>query len=154
MGERLFSPKSLARVANAVEWEDTLVWYKDGSTNQEQFMKALSILWERWMREWSLPDFAQLAQYVMDKQWTDAFVHLVRGIPQRIQQLKGFYEGLWAGANPEWRASFWFPPGVLPAPVTQEDRVKGALAAMIQELTVMFTIEEEAEEARVWQKQA
>lgn len=101
MGERLFSPWSLARVCEAVEWEDELVQRPNGSTNQEQYMRALGTLWERWMRGWSLPDFAGALKTAGSGAFLEGLLYLLKSVPERIQQIKGFYEGLWAGANPD-----------------------------------------------------
>jgi len=145
MAERLFTPWSLARVAEAVEWEDVLEYRRDGSSNQAQFMKAMSILWERWMREWQLPDFANVLTEVRDRDWIGVFEVSIKGLQNRVQQLVGFYQGLWAGANPGWRRAFWFPPGVLPVALTTEERARNALAAMVADFTILFGVTEEEE---------
>lgn len=132
MGERLFSPKSLARVAEAVEWEDVLQVYKDGSTNQAEFMRALGILWERWMRGWSIPDFANAIQAVQAGRWVDQFERIVQTLENRVSQLVGFYQGLWAGANPGWGRFFgWQIPSVIP-PVDEEERARKILESFLR----------------------
>jgi len=116
MGERLFSPRSLARVCEAVEWEDELRFWKDGSSNHEQYMKAMAVLWERWMRGWELMDFFKAVQDAGSQNFASGILRVFETLPQRIQQLKGFYEGLWAGANPKpaARAYDWeTPPGAV-----------------------------------------
>lgn len=100
---RLFSPRGLRRVANAVEWEDDLRFYPDGTTNQEMYMAALALLWERWVREWNLLDFqSALADPQGGIDFYEGFKRIIETFPARIMQLRGFYEGLWWGANPEW----------------------------------------------------
>jgi len=101
MKERLFTPWSLARVCEAVDWEDDLVERKDGTTNQEQYIKAVAILWERWVRGWSLPDFLAALNVSSGEGFFQVFVRILTSLPERVYQLKGFYEGLWAGANPD-----------------------------------------------------
>jgi len=116
MGERLFSPKSLERVVRSVEWEDELIKYRDGTTNQERYMMALGELWERWIREWSIPDFAKALRDTEQKNFLKGFRRVLQSLPERIAMLKGFYEGLWYGANPGWHGvrAGWNP---MPAPV-------------------------------------
>ncbi len=101
MGERLFSPKSLKRVVAAVEWEDDVVFYKDGTSNQQRYMQALAILWERWIRGYTLPDFASAVSDIGSENFVEGFVRVIREIPRKVYQLKGFYEGLWLSVNPE-----------------------------------------------------
>jgi len=100
MRERFFTPRSMERVVNHVEWEDDLVVYRDGTTNQQRYMMALAELWERWMREWSLPDFAQAVDSAQGGKFVEGLLEVISAVPQRIEQMIGFYRGLWYGANP------------------------------------------------------
>lgn len=100
MGEDFFTPRSLARVANAVEWEDVLVEYKDGSTNFSCYTQAMAILWERWMREFTLDDFREAVTNVRGGNFVQEFQRMCEALPGRIAVLRGFWEGLWYGANP------------------------------------------------------
>jgi len=138
MGERLFTPKSLARVAEAVEWEDELIVYPDGSNNQERYMKAMAILWERWMRGWSIPDFASSFLAAGNLTLATRFSEILDTMAERIAQLKGFYEGLWAGANPETIAPSRFlgPPDL--GPMTAEEMTKNAFDTFFEEMTRLF----------------
>lgn len=98
----MFSPKSLARVAEAVDWEEVVAFYKDGTSNQSEYMKAMAILWERWMREWAIGDFAQSISDVGSRKYVELLVRLLDSVETRVQMLVGFFQGLWAGANPGW----------------------------------------------------
>lgn len=100
MRPRLFSPKDMARVVMAVEWEDELKVYRDGTTNQQQFMRALGILWERWMRGWSVPDFFSAVHEAGSNNFASGLRRILQSMPERVAMLKGFYEGIWYGANP------------------------------------------------------
>lgn len=125
----------MERVVRAVEWEEELVQYKDGSTNQERYIMALAELWERWMREWTLPDFAQSVTDLRAGNYVVVLERVLSAIPERIMQLKGFWLGLWYGANPEWRGaerSIFGPPGV--HLLSPEERIGGALHRMLLSL--------------------
>lgn len=108
MGEKFFSPKSLARVANAVEWEDRLQVYTDGTTNHSCYLEALAILWERWIREYTLSDFSDMIVDAWRGDFAEGFKRVCEEIPAKLEQLLGFYRGLWYGANPDWKAAL--PP--------------------------------------------
>lgn len=103
MGEKFFSPKSLARVANAVEWEDRVQVYTDGTTNHSCYIEALAILWERWIREYSLSDFLDMLVDAWRGDFAEGFKRVAEEIPAKLEQLLGFYRGLWYGANPDWK---------------------------------------------------
>lgn len=97
--EILFSPRSLCRVAGAVEWEDVLTWYNDGSTNQSQFMSAMAIMQERWIRGWSFPDFGEAVRNVAAGEFVRELERILSTWKERISQLVGFYQGLWWSVN-------------------------------------------------------
>lgn len=100
MKERFFTPWSLARVAEHVEWEEELVRAKDGTTNQQMFMAAIAILYERWMRGWSIPDFASAVDEAASGNFLSGLARILSSMEERVGQLLGFYQGLWWGANP------------------------------------------------------
>lgn len=93
-GEVLFSPKSLVRVVRAVEWEDDLVVYRDGSSNQGRFMEALALLWGRWISGESLPSFVAQVQAAAAEDWVKGFEQVIREMPAKVLQFVGFYRGL------------------------------------------------------------
>jgi len=127
MKETLFTPWSLARVAKAVEWEDELVLAKDGSSNQGKYMEALAILYERWMRDWQLPDFERSILAIHKKDFVALFKQILSTMEERIFQFGGFFRGLWLGANPTWKAATWPPLPAIPAPVTEIQEVTNRL---------------------------
>jgi len=143
MGEKLFTPRSLERVVRSVEWEDEISYYRDGTSNQQRYMMALAELWERWMRQWSLPDFAQAVRDVEQRNYVTGLKRVLEAIPERIQQLVGFYRGLWYGANPfsgkPPPRGWWLE---VPVPATPENEVMSALAVMIDSLRAITTKEE------------
>lgn len=143
MGERLFSPKSLERVARAVEWEDVVIVYKDGTTNQQRYMQTIAELYERWFRGWSFPDFADALQNVAAGNFLDAFLQVVQGLPARISQLKGFYQGLWTGANPHRGRAFIWPPMPAPSSFTKLEVALIAIDSLLTELRLIVAEEEE-----------
>ena len=50
-------------------------------------------------------------------------------------QLKGFYEGLWYGANPDWRKTHRaFNPFAIPAAPDPETVAMGAIVTMLNTL--------------------
>lgn len=92
--EKFFTPASLVRVVEAVEWEPDLVLYPDGSSNQGRYMEALAILYGRWLAFETIPDFLDQAQAISSRDWVSAFRHVVSEIPEKIRQMVGFYRGL------------------------------------------------------------
>jgi len=98
-GERFFTPRSLERVAEAVEWEDVLYWYKDGTSNQSRYMAAMAVLWERWMRGWAIPDFGEALRSADSGNFVEALTRVLNSLEERISQLVGFYQGLWWSVN-------------------------------------------------------
>lgn len=142
-GEILFSPKSLHRVALAVEWEDELELYKDGSTNQGHFMAAMAVLWERWMRGWSIPDFSQALTDARAGGFVDGVKRICSSLPERIAQLKGFYEGLWGSVNPP-RKKGAFEPSLDPYDWSSgEGQARAAIQRMFRALSSIVTEEVE-----------
>lgn len=142
----LFTPKSLARVAEAVDWEETLVVYKDGTTNMQQYMRAMAILYERWMRGWSIPDFAEQVRNAGANNWVEGLGRIYNSLQERVGQLVGFYEGLWRGANPGWHARWgWNLPAVMPA-ADPESGMLTRLGQFIRELHQVTDLEREEEE--------
>ena len=138
----LFDPRSLARVVEQVEWEPTVELYKDGTTNQEKYIQCMAILWERWMREWELPDFAALFYDVGGGNFGSAFYKFATVIPERIAQLVGFWKGLWYGANPRNYMKMSTPRvSVIPA-YSAEDIVKSSIEYMVKELRTIVEKEE------------
>ncbi len=96
----LFEPRSLARVVNHVEWEQEVRYYKDGRSNQEMYVQAMSMLLERWLREFSLPDLLGALDAAGGGDWPGLVHHGLQSIESKVQQFRGFWEGLWYGANP------------------------------------------------------
>lgn len=143
MKERFFTPWSLARVAEAVEWEGELVFAKDGSSNQEQYMKALSILWERWMRNWTLPDLASVLKDAGAQNWASAFAHSLETLKSRVEQLFGFYQGLWAGANPGRSRAVMPTWPLMPELPPAEDQVLNSLQFFFEGIRALWANEEE-----------
>lgn len=129
MKEAFFTPWSLARVAKAVEWEDELMSAKDGSTNQGKYMEALAILYERWMREWALPDFEQAVLDIHNKEFFSLFARIITSMEERVFQLSGFFRGLWMGANPTWRSTTWPPMPAPPEPLSELEVATNRLQA-------------------------
>jgi hypothetical protein len=143
MGERLFTPKSLARVAEHVEWEDVLTYYRDGTTNQAEFMRALAILWERWMRGWSVLDFSYALQALHEGTWVSRFYEILSSMEERIQQLVGFYKGLWTGANPHMSAQAMKGIFGMPDPPDRETACLSRIYLMMTTIRELVKEEEE-----------
>ena len=95
--ERFFNPKVLRRVAQAVEWEGNLRAYKNGRTNQGEYMAALGILWGRWMFEDRFDEAWSAAKQFLARDWASMFRDVLRGMPSKIEQLAGFYRGTFGG---------------------------------------------------------
>jgi len=138
MGERLFTPWSLARVAEAVEWEDYLTEKVDGTTNQQQYMKALAILWERWMRGWEIPDFLSAVENVGNQRFAEQFTKIIDSVEQRITQVLGFWQGIWAGANPGWKAARGFLGMSEYVPLTPDEVVRLRIETFKETLKVLL----------------
>lgn len=132
--ERFFTPKSLARVAEAVEWEEVVAFYKDGTSNQSEYMRAMAILWERWMREWAIGDFAQSIHDVGSREYVTLLVRLLDTVETRVQQLVGFFQGLWAGANPGWSKKGIFTWTPQAQPWDGDSAARAILGAFIRHL--------------------
>ena len=131
---RYFNPRSLRRVATAVEWEDDLHFYVDGTTNQEMYLASVALLWERWVRGWSLPDLlSALADSRSRQGFAEGVKRIIDTIPERVMQLRGFYEGLWWGANPNW---------VGPAPKAATSRARIPGQALSEQESLMYALQE------------
>lgn len=98
--EYLFDPRALARVAAHVEWEPELRYYKDGTSNQSHYVKAMTMLWERWMREYGLPELLELVHAGGTSDWLGFISTVLETIKEKLNMFRGFFEGLWYGANP------------------------------------------------------
>lgn len=96
----LFNPRSLARVVEKVEWEPELVWYKDGHSNQELYTQCWSMLLERWIREFALYDMLDILHSTGSREWLQVMQKGLSTMKNKIEQCRGFWEGLWYGANP------------------------------------------------------
>ena len=136
-GDILFSSRSLARVALAVEWEDELALYKDGTTNQEMFVQAMTTMWERWMRGWALNDFAQAISDVGNNQFLTAFARILETVPERLSQIVGFYKGLWYSANPTRRADSRGIFGVPDFDMSPEGRAIRIVEQLVRQLSTI-----------------
>jgi hypothetical protein len=97
----LFDPRALARVAEHVEWEPELKYYRDGTSNQSYYVKAMVMLLERWLREFTLIDLALALQSAGSGDWPGLIQQGLDTIEEKVTQLRGFWEGLWYGANPK-----------------------------------------------------
>jgi hypothetical protein len=119
--ELLFDPRALARVANAVEWEGELRYYKDGHSNQEFYIQATSMLMERWLAGFAWEDMLLALHAAGGGDWPGLLRQGLSTIEQKVQQLRGFWEGFWYGANPKGtsRSTFvpWSPIPFVPMPV-------------------------------------
>lgn len=122
--EELFSPGSLLRVVRAVEWEPELELYRDGSSNQERYMEALSTLYGRWIRDESLQDLVDFAGPLARKEWFDALKELVSELPQKARQIVGFWRGMGGSlAAPKLASRGQSLFAATPAPVSLERQV-------------------------------
>jgi hypothetical protein len=141
-GEYLFDPRALARVANAVEWEPELRYYKDGHSNQEFYVQAMVMLMERWLREFSLPDLLLALRSAGGGDWPGLLRQGIGGLREKVEQLRGFWEGLWYGANPRGSSlARSIRAGLvpyLPVPVDSESAVAGE-AEMLAVLSSFFS---------------
>jgi hypothetical protein len=136
-------------VAIAVDWEDDVVVYNNGETNQSEYMKAMAVLYERWMRGWALPDFETGLKNLHAQEFVKQLDHILDSMTERIQQLRGFWEGLWYGANPDWgkgKGLFPIGPG---ASYTPEERARLRLDNFWRDLLAIVEVPEEEDEEQI-----
>jgi hypothetical protein len=57
-------------------------------------MEALAILYGRWLREASIPDFLAMAQAAAAKDFAKGFSHVMQELPEKVAQVVGFYKGI------------------------------------------------------------
>lgn len=112
--------------------------YRDQTTNQQQYMRALATLWERWVRGWAYPELAAVLADVFQENFLDGFEKVLRALPSNIWQLRGFFEGLWFSANPPKSAALARATGVFPIPapslLSAEGRALNMLRACLSEI--------------------
>lgn len=110
--ETFFNPRAMARVVEHVEWPEQEIVYKDGSSNQSQYVRAMAMLYERWMRDWTLPDVEASFRNVCAGNYVDEYRHIMEAWDTRIRQVYAWFEGLWYGANPrQFRPLLrWYAP--------------------------------------------
>lgn len=134
--ERFLNPKVLARMVETVEWEGNLVLYKNGSSNQGEFMRALGLLYGQWLFQEDLPDAWAAAKAIGARDWFEMFRLLLRKLPEQIEQMGGFWRGTLSGGLPKAKGLFgglnpWTGEGGTELP--SEDRM------MASELEYLFT---------------
>lgn len=136
--EKFFNPKVLARVVETVEWEGNLEVYKNGTSNQGEFMRALGLLYGRWLFEETLPDAWDAAKSLVAEDWPAMFRQLLRVLPEKIEQLAGFWTGQFGGflrppVKSKWLVNPW--TGEINQNLPSEDAQLGAaLGDMFLEL--------------------
>jgi len=106
--ERFFNPKVLARVAGHVEWPGNLEVYRNGKTNQGEFMRAVAQLYGQLLVGEYLPDAWTAAKVIAREDWQGAFRFLLQEIPEKVEQFVGFWQGFFQGALSR-RKGFWGP---------------------------------------------
>lgn len=148
--EKFFSPASLLRVVKAVEWEDDLVVYPDGSSNQGRFMEALAILYGRWLFDQTLEETVAMAELIASDQWVRAFEEVVATLPQKIRQIVGFWRGLGGEIirripEPSRNIFGWQIPEAPPR-ASVEDRCYRVVEQLVRELSSIL------EEVTSWQR--
>ena len=109
-------------------------------------MRALAMLYERWMREWSVPDLLSALNAVRGRDFAAAFDRIVSTMENRVFQFVGFWKGIWYGANPRGeRGIFGFQLGEQ-APMTPEELVRASISRAMAsfDLAVKQFYEEES----------
>lgn len=134
--EKFVNPKVLARIAETVEWEGNLQLYRNGRSNQGEFMRALGLLYGRWLSEENLPDAWAAAKAVGARDWAEMFRLVVRVLPERIEQCASFWTGTFGGflrpaPRSKWMVNPW--TGEIDGDLPSED---GQLGAELAELFV------------------
>ena len=142
--EKFVNPKVLHRLALAVEWEGNLEVYKNGKSNQGEYMAALGILWGRWMREDRFDEAWAAAKQFAQRDWAAMFLDVLRAVPSKIEQLKGFYQGVFGGSLKLLVASRSQPPrfgfDIPPNLAADDQRLADGLGDMFRQIAT--TIEE------------
>lgn len=144
-GDLLFEPRSLARICNAVEWEPELRYYQDGTSNQSYYVQAMTILLERWLREFTIQDLLLALHSAGSGDWPGLLKQGLETIEQKVNQLRGFWEGLWYGANPRGKGRTTFvqyspipfvpmPVQTTPVPIANEEQVLFILSSFFARL--------------------
>ena len=106
--EKFFNPKVLARVAKHVEWPGNLELYRNGTTNQGEFMRAVGELYGQLFAGEYLPDAWAAAKIIAKRDCEGAMLKMVEEIPQKIEQVVGFWTGFFGGSLSR-RKSLWGP---------------------------------------------
>jgi hypothetical protein len=147
--ERFFNPKSLVRIARAVEWEPELEYDKSGSSNQAYYMEAMGLLWEHWLVGESFPEFVDLALAAGKEDIPKALQLLCQQFPGKLAQVVGWWKGVFGrrrvgslffpvGVNP------WGEPGAeAPPPSSIEDRIFLVVDQLVTDLKQILAEEDE-----------
>jgi hypothetical protein len=140
--EKFINPKVLARIVESVEWEGNLEVYKNGTSNQGEFMRALGLLYGRWLSDEDLPDAWAAAKALNARDWVAMFKLVLRVLPERIEQCAGFWSGTFGGflkpaPKARWLVNPW--TGEINPNLPDEDSQLGAeLGQMFVELRTIL----------------
>jgi hypothetical protein len=120
-----------------VEWEDDLVFYSDGTTNQQQFMRALGILLGRWLLGWGPSDLSAAFFGSGAQEFLPGLIGVLTPLLERVYQLVGLYQGLWE-AGTEVIGGRIFPRAArTTAADSTEESVKSAIARFLTSIRLV-----------------
>lgn len=133
MRSPFFDPRALDRVVEAVEWEDDLVVYNDGSTNQARWMHALGTMMERWSAQ-NVQDAIEGFSTLWFGDYDDIVARAVTSISLRVQQMLGFWSAIFGRRARTFDPVPWPPLPELPGPPPAGGRTVAAVEMMAQQI--------------------
>lgn len=143
--QRFWEPKAVARIINGLDWEEELRYYKDGTSNQGEYIRGMTMMLERWMREWTLPDLARSLNASLNNDLGNQIEHALDTFENRIAQLWGFAQGLWQGANPRGLLGFLFGQTPQVSMQSESERIEQRLLRFRTRITELVTLSMEEE---------